>query len=51
LFHPRDILAKLLLEEGLIIEAEFTQKLSAEGGLSGGVAEGKLEIISELNHQ
>jgi len=31
LFDPRDILAKLLIEKGLITEAEFMQKLLAEG--------------------
>ena len=30
LFDPRDVLAKLLIEKGLITEAEFMQKLSAE---------------------
>ncbi len=30
MIYPRDPLAKLLIEKGLIIQAEFMQKLSAE---------------------
>ena len=32
LFESRDVLAKLLIEKGLITQAEFMQKLSAGRG-------------------
>ena len=39
---PGDSLGKLLIEKGLITQAEFMQKLSAERAVSGDVGEDEL---------